>query len=72
LYYVLLHVLYHYNIKIVGGIYQLEGHNQPFKKAFLGFKGSHPHICMLYWNMVITILHIDLSAILDPLELVEI
>jgi len=35
------------------GICQPIGHDQPFKKAFLGFEGSIPYIYGLYWNLVV-------------------
>jgi len=39
-------------IKVPGFIRQPEGHDQPLKKAILGFEVNFPYICGIYWNLV--------------------
>jgi len=52
-------------------IFQPERHDQPFKKALLGFEGSVPHIEGFNQYLVITRLQVNLAEIFSPLELVQ-
>jgi hypothetical protein len=51
------------------GIYQARGHGQPFKNTFFGLEGSLPYISMIYWELVISGLQINLTKVFGPLEL---
>lgn len=57
--------------KISRGIFQSKGHDQPLKKALLGFEGGLPYIYDLYWNLVISGIQIKFFEVLGPLELVK-
>ena len=58
-------------MKIARGIHQLKRHDQPFKKALLGFEGSLPHIEGFNRHVVITRLQVNIAKIFRPLELVQ-
>ena len=47
-------------------ICQSERHDEPFKKALLGFEGSLSHIKGLDWYLVIPGLQVDLAEIFSP------
>jgi hypothetical protein len=49
-------------------ICQTKGHDQPFKKTFFGLEGSFPYICMLYWNLMVARLQINITKLFIPLE----
>jgi hypothetical protein len=53
------------------GICQAKGHDQPFKKTFFGLEGSLPYIGLLYWDLVVAGLQINLTEVFSPLELVK-
>jgi hypothetical protein len=50
------------------GICQAKGHDQPFKKTIFGLEGSLPYINMLYWDLVVTRLQINLIEVFPPLS----
>jgi hypothetical protein len=49
-------------------ICQDKGHDQPFKKTFFRIEGSIPIIGMLYWDLVVTELQINLTEVFSPLS----
>ena len=53
------------------GIRQPERHDQPFKKAHLGFEGSIPYIGGFDRHLVIMRIQINLAEIFGSLELVQ-
>jgi hypothetical protein len=53
------------------GICQAKGHDQPFKNTFFGLEGSLPYIGLLYWDLVVAGLQINLTEVFPPLELVK-
>jgi hypothetical protein len=53
------------------GIFQVKGHDQPFKKTFFGIEGSLPYINLLYWDLVVARLQVNLTEVFYPLELVK-
>jgi hypothetical protein len=48
------------------GIRQTKGHDQPFKKTFFGLEGSFPYICLLYWDLMVAKLQINLTEVFGP------
>lgn len=58
-------------IKVIGEFVNLKGITAHSKRPSFDLKGGLPYICELYWNLVITRIHIDLAKILGPLELVQ-
>jgi hypothetical protein len=44
-------------------------HEQPFKKTFFGLEGSLPYIGLLYWDLVVSILQINLTEVFGPFDL---
>jgi hypothetical protein len=52
-------------------IRQTKGHDQPFKKTLFGLEGSFPYICLLYWDLMVARLQINLTEVFFPLELVK-
>jgi hypothetical protein len=61
----------HHPHEICWGIYQAKGHDQPFKKTFFGLEGILPCINMLYWDLVVARLQINLIEVFGTLELVQ-
>jgi hypothetical protein len=61
----------HHHHESCWGICQAKGHNQPFKKTLFGFEGSLPYIVLLYWELVVFGLQINLNEVFVPLELVK-
>ena len=61
----------HHSHEICWVIFQANGHDKPFKKTFFGLEGSLPYICLLYWDLVLVVLHINLTKVLGLLELVK-
>jgi hypothetical protein len=61
----------HHPHEICWGIRQTKGHDQPFKKTFFGLEGSFPYICLLYWDLMVARLQINLTEVFGPLELVK-
>jgi hypothetical protein len=57
--------------EICWGIRQTKGNDQPFKNTFFGLEGSFPYICLLYWDLMVEILHINLTEVFGPIELVK-
>jgi hypothetical protein len=53
------------------GHLQAKGHDQPFKNTFFGLEGSFPYIYLLYWDLIVAILQINLTKLFGPLELVK-
>ena len=53
------------------GIFQAKGHDQPFKKIFFGLEDILPYINLLYWELVVVGLQINLIEVFGPLELVK-
>jgi hypothetical protein len=51
------------------GICQVKGHEKPFKNTFFGLEGSLPYIGLLYWNLVVSELQINLTEVFVPLYL---
>jgi hypothetical protein len=50
------------------GIFQAKGHDQPFKNTFFGLEGSLPYIGLLYWDLVVAGLQINLTEVFSPLS----
>jgi hypothetical protein len=61
----------HHPHEICWGIRQGKGHDQPFKKTFFGLEGKLPYISLLYWDLVVARLQINLTEVFSPLELVK-
>jgi hypothetical protein len=61
----------HHPYECCWGICQAKGHDQPFKKSFFGLEGNLLYIDLLYWDQVVARLHINLTEIFGPLELVK-
>jgi hypothetical protein len=53
------------------GIHQAKWHDQPFKKNFFGLEGNLTYIDMLYWDLVVAELQINLTDVFSPLDLVK-
>jgi hypothetical protein len=53
------------------GIRQAKGHDQSFKKTFFGLEGSVPYIGLIYWDLVVVVLQINLIEVFTPLEMVK-
>jgi hypothetical protein len=53
------------------GICQAKGHDQPLKMTFFGLEGSIPYISLLYWDLVVAELQINLTKVQSHLELVK-
>jgi hypothetical protein len=49
------------------GIFQAKGNDKPFKNTFFGVEGSLPYINILYWNLVLAGLQINLTKVFVPL-----
>jgi hypothetical protein len=63
-------IIYHPH-EIFWGIFQAKGHDQPFKKTFFGLEGSLPYISLIYWDLLVVVLQINLTEIFGPLQLVK-
>jgi hypothetical protein len=61
----------HHPHEICWSICQAEGHDQPFKNTFFGLEGKHLYIDLLYWNLVVGRIQINLIEVFSPLELVK-
>jgi hypothetical protein len=48
------------------GICQAKGHDQPFKNTFFGLEGSLPYINLIYWDLVVAGLQINLTEVFFP------
>jgi hypothetical protein len=53
------------------GIFQAKGHDQSFKNTLFGIKGSLSYIGLLYCDMVVDELQINIIEVFFPLELVK-
>jgi hypothetical protein len=53
------------------GILQAKEYDQPFKNTFFGLEGSFPYIDILYWDLVVSRIQINLTKVFVPLELVK-
>jgi hypothetical protein len=53
------------------GIHQAKGHDQPLEETFFRLESGLPYINMFYGDLVVVGLHINLTKVLGPLELVE-
>jgi hypothetical protein len=53
------------------GIFQAKEEDQPFKKHFFGLEGNLPYIGLLYWDLVVARLEINLTEVFSPLEFVK-
>jgi len=56
-------------MNVIGG--QDKRHDQPLKEALFRFEGFLPYINWFYWNLVISLLHINLAKELGTLELIK-
>jgi hypothetical protein len=61
----------HHSHEICWGIHKTKGHDQPFKNTFFGIEGSFPYIYLLYWDLMVARIQINLTKIFGPLELVK-
>jgi hypothetical protein len=61
----------HHPHEICWGICQVKGYDQPLKNTLFGLEGSIPHIDMLYWDLVVVGLQINLTEVFVPHELVK-
>jgi hypothetical protein len=52
-------------------IFQSKGHDQPFENTFFGLEGSIPYNGLLYWDLVVAGLQINITEVFSPLELVK-
>jgi hypothetical protein len=57
----------HHPLEICWGILQAKGHDQPFKNTFFGL----PYIALLYWDLVVARIYINLTEVSSPLEMVK-
>ena len=48
-----------------------KGHDHPFEKTFFGLEGSLPYIGLLYWDLVVAGLQINLTEVFGPRELIK-
>jgi hypothetical protein len=53
------------------GIFQTKGHDQPFKMTFFSLEGSFPYIYLLYWDLMVAKLHINLTEVFFSLGLIK-
>jgi hypothetical protein len=61
----------HHSHESCWGICETKGHNQPFKTTFFRLEGSFPYICLIYWDLMVAKLQINLTEVFIPLELVK-
>jgi hypothetical protein len=61
----------HHPYGICWEIYEAKGHEQQFKKTFFGLEGSLPYISLVYWDLVVARILINLTEVFGPLELVK-
>ena len=52
-------------------IFQAKWHDHPFKKTFFGLEGNLPYIGLLYWDLMVVELQINLTEVFSPLDLVK-
>ena len=53
------------------GIRQAKGHDQPFKKNFFVLEVNLPYIGLLYWDLVVAELRINLIEVFGLFEMVK-
>jgi hypothetical protein len=61
----------HHPHEISCGIHQTKLHEQPLKKTFFRLEGRFPYICLLYWDLMVARLQINLAEVFIPLEMVK-
>jgi hypothetical protein len=61
----------HHPHEIFWAIRQTKGHDHPFKNTFFGLQESFPYIYLLYWDLMVTRLQINLTEVFGPLDLVR-
>jgi hypothetical protein len=65
------HDIIHHLHEICWGIRQTKGHDQPFKNTFIGLEGSFPYIFLLYWDLMVSKLQINITEVFGSLEIVK-
>jgi hypothetical protein len=63
--------IFHHPHEICKGFFQAKGNDKPFKKALFGLEGSLPYIGLLYCDLVVARLQINLTEVFGPIELVK-
>jgi hypothetical protein len=63
-------IIHHPN-EICWEIHQAKGHHKPFKKTIVGLEGSLPSIGLLYWDLLVDEIQINLTEVFVPFELVK-
>jgi hypothetical protein len=61
----------HHPHEILWGIRQTKGHEQPFKNTFFGLEGSLPYIGLVYWDLVVATIQINITGVFFPLEMTK-
>ena len=64
------YILHHHHESCCG-ICQSKGHEHPFKETFFGLEGSLSYISLLYWDLVVARLQINLIEVFFLLDLVK-
>ena len=61
----------HHPHEICWCIYQTKWHDQPFKKTFFLLEVNITYICLLYWDLMVARIHINLTEVFGPLEITK-